>query len=112
MDLSRDSEFPPDLSPLAWVQEELRRSLEAVHKTLRRLLRDGDSRLSALSTLGGLGGEAPASQPLQAAAAQLHQVAGVLQLVGLPAGAMVLRAAEAAVERLAQNPAQVDLSSV
>ena len=46
MDLSRDSEFPSDLSPLAWVAEELRRSLEMVHKTLRRQLREGDNRAS------------------------------------------------------------------
>ena len=39
MDLTRESEFPADLSPLAWVQEELRRTLESVHKSLRRLLR-------------------------------------------------------------------------
>lgn len=110
MDFSRDSEFPADLSPLAWVQEELRRSLETVHKTLRRLLRDGDSRLSALGGLGG--GETSPSQPLQQAAAQLHQVAGVLSLVGLPAGATVLRAAEAAVERFAQNPNEVELAAV
>ena len=60
----RDSEFPADLSPLAWVQEELRRSLESVHKTLRRLVRDGgDNRLSAF------GGDAQPSVPLQQAAA-------------------------------------------
>lgn len=112
MDLSRDSEFPPDLSPLAWVQEELRRSLEAVHKTLRRLLREGDARQSTLSVLGTLGGDPAPSPLLQAAAAQLHQVAGVLQLVGLPAGASVLRAAEAAVEKLARQPALVDPASV
>ena len=41
MDLTRESEFPADLSPLAWVQEELRRTLESVHKALRRVLRDG-----------------------------------------------------------------------
>ena len=109
MDLSRDSEFPPDLSPLAWVQEELRRSLEAVHKTLRRLLRDGDTRMSAMAALGV---DNQPSLPLEQAAAQLHQVAGVLSLVGLPAGATVLRAAEVAVERLAQNPGNVELASV
>ena len=48
MDQFRESEFPPDLSPLAWVQEELRRSLESVHKALRRMLRDGDSKFSVL----------------------------------------------------------------
>ncbi|MGQ3094249.1 MAG: Hpt domain-containing protein [Roseateles sp.] len=103
----RDSELPADLSPLAWVQEELRRSLESVHKTLRRLVREGsDNRLSAF------GGDAQPSLPLQQAAAQLHQVSGVLSLVGLPAGATVLRAAEAAVARLAERPLEVELSTV
>ncbi|MFT7775009.1 Hpt domain-containing protein [Roseateles sp.] len=103
----RDSELPADLSPLAWVQEELRRSLESVHKTLRRLVRDGsDSRLAAL------GADAQPSPPLQQAAAQLHQVSGVLSLVGLPAGAAVLRAAETAVARLAERPLEVEASTV
>lgn len=106
MDLPRDSEFPPDLSPLAWVQEELRRSLESVHKTLRRFLREADGRASVL------GIDAPASPPLLAAAAQLHQVAGVLVLVGLPGGATVLRAAETAVQKLAQQPLNIDLATV
>ncbi|MCE4538345.1 Hpt domain-containing protein [Pelomonas sp. P7] len=103
----RDSEFPADLSPLAWVQEELRRSLESVHKTLRRLVRDGaDNRLSAF------GADAQPSAPLQQAAAQLHQVSGVLSLVGLPAGAAVLRAAETAVARLAERPLEVEAATV
>ena len=103
----RDSELPADLSPLAWVQEELRRSLETVHKTLRRLVREGgDNRLAAF------GSDVPASQPLQQAAAQLHQVSGVLSLVGLPAGATVLRAAEVAVARLAEKPLSVDAAAV
>jgi len=103
----RDSELPADLSPLAWVQEELRRSLESVHKTLRRLVRDGnDNRASAF------GGEAQPSVPLQQAAAQLHQVSGVLSLVGLPAGAAVLRAAETAVAWLAERPLEVESATV
>ncbi|MDR7268908.1 chemosensory pili system protein ChpA (sensor histidine kinase/response regulator) [Pelomonas saccharophila] len=103
----RDSELPADLSPLAWVQEELRRSLESVHKTLRRHVRDGsDNRLSAF------GGDAQPSVPLQQAAAQLHQVSGVLSLVGLPAGASVLRAAESAVARLAEKPLEIEASTV
>jgi chemosensory pili system protein ChpA (sensor histidine kinase/response regulator) len=103
----RDSEFPADLSPLAWVQEELRRSLEAVHKTLRRLVRDSnDNRATAFGT------DAQPSAPLQQAAAQLHQVCGVLSLVGLPAGATVLRAAETAVERLAERPLEIEAAAV
>ncbi|MDR7334874.1 Hpt domain-containing protein [Roseateles asaccharophilus] len=103
----RDSEFPADLSPLAWVQEELRRSLESVHKTLRRLVRDSnDNRATAFGT------DAQPSVPLQQAVAQLHQVCGVLSLVGLPAGAAVLRAAEAAVERLAERPLEIEAAAV
>ncbi|MBV8380351.1 MAG: Hpt domain-containing protein [Paucibacter sp.] len=101
MQTPRDSEFPSDLSPLAWVEEELRRSLESVHKALRRQLRDADNRVSSF------GGDGP-SAPLQAAAVQLHQVAGVLSLVGLPAGTVLLRAAERAVAALAQHPTSVD----
>ena len=103
MDQFRESEFPPDLSPLAWVQEELRRSLESVHKALRRMLRDGDSKFSVLGAEVG-----SSSQSLLGAAAQLHQVAGVLSLVGLPAGATVLRAAEQAVQLLAERTDLVD----
>ena len=101
-----DSELTPDLSPLAWVQDELQRSLEAVHKSLRRMLRDGDIRLQAL------GSEAQPSQPLVAAAAQLHQAAAVVSLVGQAAVALLLRAAEQAVATLAQQPANVDVKTV
>ncbi|MFT7723313.1 MAG: Hpt domain-containing protein [Roseateles sp.] len=103
----RDTDLPADLSPLAWVQEELRRSLESVHKTLRRLVRDG-----ADPAAGHPGGDVQASAPLLQAAAQLHQVGGVLSLVGLPAGAAVLRAAEAAVEHLARHPQAVEAAAV
>ncbi|MCV2370074.1 hybrid sensor histidine kinase/response regulator [Roseateles oligotrophus] len=117
MDIARDSELPADLSPLAWVQEELRRSLEAVHKALRRLLRDGESRSTMAAGfvadgLSGLPVNASLQAAVQAAAAQLHQVAGVLALVGLPAGSLVLRAAEQAVADLAEHPNSIDLIRV
>lgn len=106
MDLTRESEFPADLSPLAWVQEELRRTLESVHKALRRVLRDADARST---TLGGDGQPSPA---LQGAAQQMHQAAGVLAVVSLPAAAHLLRAAEATLFRLAENPAAVSIAEV
>jgi chemosensory pili system protein ChpA (sensor histidine kinase/response regulator) len=37
------SETTDDLSALAWVQEELRRSLEAAHKALRRFVKDAEA---------------------------------------------------------------------
>ncbi len=106
MDLTRESEFPADLSPLAWVQEELRRTLESVHKALRRVLRDADARST---TLGGDGQPSPA---LQGAAQQMHQAAGVLAVVSMPAAAHLLRAAEATLFRLAENPAGVSIAEV
>ena len=39
-----------DLSTLAWVHEELRRSLEAAHKSLRRYLKEIDARAARTST--------------------------------------------------------------
>ena len=32
-----------DLSAIAWVQEELRRSLDAAHKSLRRFIKDAEA---------------------------------------------------------------------
>ena len=40
MDLPYDTETIDDLSALAWVQDELRRSLEAAHKAMRRYLKE------------------------------------------------------------------------
>ena len=39
----RDSEFPADLSPLAWVHGELRRSLETANRALRRYLKEAEA---------------------------------------------------------------------
>ncbi|WP_269631680.1 Hpt domain-containing protein [Pelomonas sp. BJYL3] len=108
MDFPRDSEFPADLSPLAWVQEELRRSLESVHKTLRRVLRDNESRSTLM-----LGGEPQGPhQLIEATAAQLHQLVGVVSVVGLPAGAKLLGASERALRHLATSPQNLDSHAV
>ena len=82
-----------DLSALAWVSGELRRSLEGAHKSLRRYLKEAE---------GAAGSDVDAVDRavLRAARAQLHQGVGALELVGLPAAADVLRASEAAVQRL------------
>ena len=49
---------------------------------------------------------------LRSARSHLHQGVGALELVGLPAVADVLRASEAAVQRLAARPALVDAAAV
>jgi len=92
---TRDS---ADLTPLAWVQEEIRRTLEGVHKTLRRTLREFDLRsasgqVDANQLSGGLG----------AVAQQIHQVVGVLRMVGQPEAAHLAQANEALVRRMAEQ---------
>ncbi len=94
-----------DLSALSWVQAELRRSLEAAHRALRRHLKEAEAARGS-----DLGSVDPAV--LRAARNQLHQSVGALQLVGLPAAAEMLRASEAAVSRLVAKPALVDGAAV
>ncbi|MES2512007.1 MAG: Hpt domain-containing protein [Pseudomonadota bacterium] len=86
-----------DLGPLAWVLEELRKSLDGSAKALKRFVRDAEAaRGSDLATID-------ASQ-LRIARQQLHQAVGALEMVGLAAPALVLRAMEAAVQKFVQQP--------
>ena len=91
------AETGDDLSALAWVHEELRRSLDAAHKALRRFVKETESLASSDI-------EAVDPAVLRGARAQIHQGVGALELVGLPAAAMVLRASEAAVQRYVSKP--------
>ncbi|HEY2559822.1 MAG TPA: hybrid sensor histidine kinase/response regulator, partial [Caldimonas sp.] len=86
-----------DLSSIAWVHEELRRSLEAAHKSLRRFLKDAEA---------VTGSDIDSVDPgvLRAARSQIHQGVGALELVGLPAAAILLRACETAVQRAIGKP--------
>ncbi len=86
-----------DLGPLAWVLEELRKSLDGSAKALKRFVRDAEAtRGSDLAAID-------ASQ-LRIARQQLHQAVGALEMVGLAAPALVLRAMEAAVQKFVQQP--------
>ena len=95
-----------DLSALAWVHEELRRSLENAHKALRRFVKESD----ALGTGSDMDVIDPAV--LRGARSQIHQGVGALELVGQPAAAMVLRASEAAVQRFIAKPHKLTTSAV
>ena len=75
------TESSDDLSALAWVHEELRRSLEAAHKALRRFVKEAEA-------LGGSDIDAVDPAVLRSARTQLHQGVGALELVGLPAAAL------------------------
>ena len=86
-----------DLGPLAWVFDELRKSLESANKALRRF--SLETRQARESDLGVAD---PA--PLRVARTQLHQATGALDMVGLSAPAMVVKAMEAAVQRFLSKP--------
>ena len=86
-----------DLGPLAWVLNELSKSLEAATKALKRFAKDADTaRGSDLAAID-------ASQ-LRIARQQLHQAVGALEVVGLAEPAMMLRAMESAVQKFVQQP--------
>ena len=105
MDTNRDTMTSDDLSSLAWVQEELRKSLEAAHKALRRFLKEA---------AGVSGSDVDAVDPsvLRSARQQLHQGVGALDLVGMPAAATLLRASESAVQRIILKPQKLDAAAV
>ena len=93
-----DNELPVnDLGPLAWVLDELRKSLDGATKALRRFVRDADlARGSDLTELD--------ASHLRIARQQLHQAVGALEMVGLGAPAKVLLAMEALAQKFVQRP--------
>jgi chemosensory pili system protein ChpA (sensor histidine kinase/response regulator) len=93
MDRKYEIENIDDLSALAWVHDELRRSIESAHKSLRRFVRESEAVTQS---------DVDAVDPtiLRGARAHLHQGVGALELVGLSAAAHLLRASESAVNRL------------
>jgi chemosensory pili system protein ChpA (sensor histidine kinase/response regulator) len=90
-----------DLGPLAWVLDELRKSLDSATKALKRYVRDAE--LAKGSDLNS----ADASQ-LRIARQQMHQSVGALEMVGFAAPATVLRGMEAAVQKFVAKPELCD----
>jgi chemosensory pili system protein ChpA (sensor histidine kinase/response regulator) len=86
-----------DLGPLAWVLDELRKSLDGATKATRRFVRDAELALG--SDIASL----DASQ-LRIARQQLHQAVGALEMVGLSVPAQMLRTMETMVQRFVQRP--------
>ena len=94
-----------DLSALAWVQEELRKSLDAAHKALHRCLKEvGPSGLSDIDAID--------PGVLRQARQQIHQSVGALELAGLTAGATMLRASEAVIQKFISRPAALTTKAV
>jgi chemosensory pili system protein ChpA (sensor histidine kinase/response regulator) len=86
-----------DLGPLAWVLDELRKSLDSATKALKRYVRDAE--LAKGSDLNA----ADTSQ-LRIARQQLHQSVGALEMVGFTAPASMLRGMEGAVQKFLTKP--------
>ena len=104
-DMTDEAEAAEDLSTLAWVHDELRRSLESAHKSLRRYLKEAE-------TVSGSDVDAVDPSVLRAARAQLHQGVGALEMIGLPGPARVLRASENAVQRFIARPKLLNRAAV
>ncbi|MBP8272229.1 MAG: hybrid sensor histidine kinase/response regulator, partial [Sphaerotilus sp.] len=94
-----------DLSALAWVLEELRKTLEAAHKALRRYLRE-------VGAVAGSDLDDVEPTILRSARQHLHQGVGALELVNLPEGALLLRASEQLVQRFVAKPQRLDAAGV
>lgn len=86
-----------DLGPLAWVLDELRKSLDGATKAMRRFVRDAElARGSELTDLD--------ASHLRIARQQLHQSVGALEMVGMVAPAKILRAMESLAQKFVQRP--------
>ncbi|WP_298927852.1 Hpt domain-containing protein [uncultured Ramlibacter sp.] len=86
-----------DLGPLAWVLDELRKSLDSASAALRRFVRDaGMARGTDMASVD--------AGQLRIARQQLHQAVGALEMVGLGAPALMLRAMESAVQQFVERP--------
>ncbi len=86
-----------DLGPLAWISDEVRRSLEATIKALHRYIRDVEA--AAASDL-----EAVDATGIRVAKQNLHQVQGALKMVGVDQPAHLVELMENVAQRFAQKP--------
>jgi chemosensory pili system protein ChpA (sensor histidine kinase/response regulator) len=86
-----------DLGPLAWVLDELRKSLDSATKALRRYVRDAE--LARGSDLAAVD-----SGQLRISRQQMHQAVGALDMVGFAGPATLLRSMENAVARFVTRP--------
>ena len=87
-----------DLGPLAWVLDELRKVLERTGKTLRRTARELQAAQAAGTELTPIAAALqPLSQPLQ-------QSTGALQMVGMPAVAVLMSSLEAVARQFVARP--------
>ena len=95
----RSAPLAPDIGPLAWVGDELRKSLESANKAVRRFVRDADAaRGTDLASVD--------DGQLRLARQQLHQAVGAMEMEGQSQLAQMLRGMELAVQRFLLHPDQ------
>jgi chemosensory pili system protein ChpA (sensor histidine kinase/response regulator) len=86
-----------DLGPLAWVLDELRKSLESASSALRRFVRDAaQARGQDMASID--------NGQLRIARQHMHQAVGALEMVGLAAPAHMLRTMEGAAQKFIERP--------
>jgi chemosensory pili system protein ChpA (sensor histidine kinase/response regulator) len=86
-----------DLGPLAWVLDELRKSLESASSALRRFVRDAaQARGEDLTNVD--------NGHLRIARQHMHQAVGALEMVGLTAPAHMLRSMEGVAQKFVEHP--------
>src|SRR5688572_26806749 len=86
-----------DLGPLAWVLEELRKSLESASSALRRFVRDAaQARGQDMASVD--------TGQLRIARQHMHQAVGALEMVGMAAPAHMLRSMEGAAQKFIERP--------
>ena len=95
-----------DLGPLAWVLDEIQKTLDSVGKSLRRFVREPAAVSASVSASESDTGA------LRLAAQQLHQTVGALTMVGQPSAAVMVGAMEFAVQSLLLEPARCNEAAV
>ena len=86
-----------DLGPLAWVLDELRKTLDGAIKALRRYTREVDAAVEA-------GFTPPDTAHLRMARQQVHMAFGAMEMVGLAQPALMLRTMEQATQKFVDRP--------
>lgn len=86
-----------DLGPLAWVFEELCKSFDSANKALERF--DAESKAKANSDLAAID-----TTHLRLAKQHLHQVVGVVEVLGVREVVLLVGAMESSLQRFVQKP--------
>lgn len=89
---------PADMGPLAWLLDQISDNLQSARTTLRRIVQQ---RVEVQDRLPGADAAA-----LRGARTQVHQAGGAVELLGYFGAARLMQAAETALDRLIDHPAE------